>query len=105
MRNRVKLLLAGAALAFAGAVPAIARAGGDSETQISGSDIGRASTAAIDHLGSGRVTDTEVGDEESYYEVEVTMEGGGQVDVQLDERFHVVGTGEDLSETEQSDGD
>lgn len=40
---------------------------------------------------SGRVTDTEVGDEESYYEIEVTLDDGRQVDVQLDEWFDVVG--------------
>ena len=37
-------------------------------------------------------------DEESYYEVEVTLEGGEQVDVQLNESFQVVGTDEDRSE-------
>ncbi len=54
--------------------------------------------AAIDHLGGGRVTGTEVRDEESYYEVEVTLKSGEQVDVQLDEGFNVVGTEGDRSE-------
>ena len=36
------------------------------------------------------VTETEVGDEESYYEVEVTLDDGTQVDVQLDRSFKVV---------------
>ena len=36
------------------------------------------------------MTGTEVGDEESYYEVEVTMDDGSRVDVQLDESFAVV---------------
>ena len=31
------------------------------------------------------MTGTEVGDEESYYEIEVTLDDGRQVDVQLDE--------------------
>jgi hypothetical protein len=35
---------------------------------------------------------TEVGDEESYYEVEVTLDDGTQVDVQLDADFQVVGS-------------
>ena len=35
---------------------------------------------------------TEVGDEESYYQVEVTLNDGSQVDVQLDENFKVVGS-------------
>ena len=54
-------------------------------------DLDRASAAALEHTGEGRVTETEVGDEESYYEVEVTLDDGTQVDVQLDEDFHVVG--------------
>ncbi len=33
------------------------------------------------------VTGTEVGDEESYYEVEVTKADGSQVDVQLNDNF------------------
>ena len=48
---------------------------------------------------AGRSLSTEVGDEESLYEVEVTLDGGGQVDVQLDEAFTVVGSeGDDESE-------
>jgi uncharacterized membrane protein YkoI len=53
--------------------------------------LDRASAAALAHTGGGRVTETEVGDEESYYEVEVTLDNGDQVDVQLDEDFKVVG--------------
>jgi hypothetical protein len=41
------------------------------------------------------VTETEVGDEESYYEVEVTLDDGSQVDVQLDENVNVVGSSAD----------
>lgn len=36
------------------------------------------------------MTGTEVGDEESYYEVEVTLADGSQVDVQLDRAFRFV---------------
>jgi hypothetical protein len=101
--KRTKLLLIGAAVA-AVAVPAIAQAGSPAsdddatEIAIAGNDLDRASAAAIDHVGGGRVTGTEVRDEESYYEVEVTLESGEQVDVQLDESFNVVGTEEDRSE-------
>jgi hypothetical protein len=44
------------------------------------------------------VTETEVGDEESYYEVEVTRDDGSQVDVQLDRDFDVVGQAADHEE-------
>lgn len=63
----------------------------DSDTPIASADLDRASEAALAHTGEGRVTATEVGDEDSYYEVEVTLDDGSQVDVQLDERFAVVG--------------
>ena len=42
------------------------------------------------HTGGGRVTDTEQGDEDAYYEVEVTIENGDQVDVHLVKQFRVV---------------
>ena len=37
------------------------------------------------------MTETEVGDEESLYEVEVTLDDGSEVDVQLDDNLDVVG--------------
>ncbi len=86
------------AVAAAAAVALIATAGvaiaggDDTDTPITGPALERASEAAIQHLGGGNVTDTEVGDEESLYEVEVTMDDGRQIDVQLDEAFVVVGT-------------
>ena len=58
---------------------------------IGGTALDQASAAALQHTGGGQVTDTEVGDEESYYEVEVSRDDGTQVDVQLDRSFNVVG--------------
>jgi uncharacterized membrane protein YkoI len=70
----------------------LAAGGGDAEAPITGDALIKASAAALAHTGEGRVTDTEVGDEDSYYEVEVTLDDGGQVDVQLDKSFDVVST-------------
>jgi hypothetical protein len=83
-----------AALAVGGVAIAGAAGGGDDggERPISGSALDRASAAALDHTGGGRVTETETGDEESRYEVEVTRGDGSQVDVQLDRDFRVVGS-------------
>jgi hypothetical protein len=84
------------ALAGLGGGIAVATGGGDdSEGPITGDALARASEAALAHTGGGRVTETEVGDEESYYEVEVTLPDGRQVDVQLDEEFNVVGSSDD----------
>ncbi len=60
-------------------------------TPITGEALAKASQAALAFTGGGNVTGTEVGDEESLYEVEVTKADGSQVDVQLDQNFVVVG--------------
>src|SRR4029078_6238867 len=52
----------------------------------------RAPAVALAETGGGRVTGSEIHDEESYYEVEVTRDDGSQVDVQLDENFAIVGS-------------
>jgi uncharacterized membrane protein YkoI len=73
-------------------------AGGDddaTDTPISGSALEEAKAAALAHTGQGKVSETEVGDEESYYEVEVTLDNGNHVDVQLDKSFNVVGSESD----------
>jgi uncharacterized membrane protein YkoI len=98
MQRRTRIAAATAVgvlvLGGAGAGVAVAASGGDddgTETPISGDDLDRASAAALEHTGGGKVTETEVGDEESLYEVEVTLDDGSQVDVQLDSNFKVVG--------------
>ena len=63
----------------------------------------KASAAALAETGGGEVTDTEVGDEESYYEVEVTLDDGTQIDVQLDEEFNVVSSEADDDTVEDED--
>ena len=82
-----------AALALTGAGAAIGSSDDDSSDKaISGSALKKAEAAALAETGEGEVTGTEVGDEESYYEVEVTLDDGSHVDVQLDRDFRVVGT-------------
>jgi hypothetical protein len=107
MTKRTKILISGgAALAIAagGAGVALGTGGDDdaSEKAISGSALESASVAALEHTGGGQVTDTEVGDEESYYEVEVTLPDGGQTDVQLDKSFNVVGDEADDGEEDEA---
>ena len=102
MQRKTILLVGGGALVAAAAVGtgvAVAAGGDDNEAPITGADLDRASAAALEHTGGGRVTETEVGDEESYFEVEVTLDDGSQVDVQLDESFQVVSSSAD-EETE-----
>ncbi len=67
-------------------------------------DIDRASRVALDAVGTGKVTETEVNDEEAYYEIEITKSDGSQVDVAVDENFKVVGQEVD-GENEDDDQD
>jgi uncharacterized membrane protein YkoI len=105
MRRRTTII-AGAAVAaaVAGTAGVAAAAGSDEDategpdTGITGDALQRAEDAALAETGGGRVTGTEVGDEESYYEVEVTLDDGRQVDVQLDESFAVVGSDADVED-------
>ena len=82
----------GAAVLGTGAGMAYAGAREEPQTPITGDALTRASAAALAEVGGGRVSETEVGDEDSRYEVEVTKADGSQVDVQLDESFKVVTT-------------
>ena len=82
-----------AALAAGGAAIAGATGGGDDDATdkaISGQALDRAKAAALGHTGGGKVTETEAGDEEGAYEVEVTRADGSQVDVHLDKSFKVI---------------
>jgi len=96
-RNKKIIAAVAAVAALGGGGAAVAGATGvigdddRSEQAIRGAALERASAAALEHTGGGEVTGTEVGDEESLYEVEVTLPDGSQTDVQLDDRFNVVG--------------
>jgi uncharacterized membrane protein YkoI len=96
--KRIAAVIAGTTVVTAGAVGAAAAMAGDdeaSERPIPATDRKQAEEAALTETRGGQVTDTEVGDEESLYEVEVTRDDGTQVDVQLDNDFNVVGTEEE----------
>ncbi len=62
---------------------------GDSQP-ITGSALDKASAAALRETGGGRVTASELDDEEGYYEIEVTRPDGSQVDVHLDRAYNVL---------------
>ena len=111
MTKRNKIIgVSAAALALAAGGTGVAMAGGGSEdaaegpdVAITGSALDQASAAALKATGDGDVTETEVGDEESSYEVEVTKDDGSQTDVQLDKGFNVVGQSADHEEAGDQD--
>jgi len=96
------------------AIPAVAAAaligvggvawGSAGDGELTGDDLDRASRVALEAVGEGEVTETEVGDEEGAYEIEVTKADGSQVDVHLDENFEVISLDPD-DETEGDDDD
>jgi uncharacterized membrane protein YkoI len=100
--KRALIVVAGlAALALGGAAIATATGVGDddgSDKAITGTALDRASAAALKHTGGGKVTETEAGDEEGAYEVEVTRSDGSQVDVHLDKNFKVLNADSDNGE-------
>ena len=97
------LLLVGAGVAYA------TGSGDDSSVQAGGANMEKAKTVALEKV-NGRVTGTEVGDEEGYYEVEITRDDGSQVDVHLDKNFNVLDTpadheGHENENASDDDGD
>src|SRR5919109_155 len=96
-RLNPRALLIAAALAMvlllgAGVAYANGSSGDSGEQQATGPGIEKAKRIALDHTNGGRVTGTEIGDEEGYYEIEVTRDDGSQVDVHLDRDFNVLST-------------
>ena len=107
-RKRIAMVIAGAAVVTVGTVGAAGALSGDDDAHdrpIPAADLEQAEKAALEETGGGKVTETEVDDEESKYEVEVTLQDGTQVDVQLDEDFQVVGTESDGTDDESGSDD
>ena len=109
--KRKKTIIAVAAVATLGlggaAVAGATGGGGDDDATdkpIQGAALDRAKQVALDHIGDGKVTGTEVGDEEGAYEVEVTRADGSQVDVHLDKGFHVINSAADGAKGEDDGG-
>jgi hypothetical protein len=90
---RRRLIVIGAVVLVLGGVSAgigIAASGGD-EQPLTGSTLEQAKAAALAHTGGGTVTETETGDDGAAYSVEVKLDDGTQVEVNLDSDFQVIG--------------
>jgi uncharacterized membrane protein YkoI len=87
----------GAGIAIAGGV-------GDDDKPLTGATLDRATAAALEHTGGGTVVETEAGDDGAAYGVEVRLDDGKVVEVELDESFQVIGQStDDDSPGEQED--
>jgi uncharacterized membrane protein YkoI len=110
MDRRMKIVIGTAAatviagVAASGVAGAAEDPGADtgSDVAITGTDLEKASAAALEATGGGKVVDSEVEDEENGYEVEVNLDDGRQIEVQLDGDFKVVSKDEN---EEGDDGD
>jgi uncharacterized membrane protein YkoI len=107
MHGRIAKLGVGAALvaALAGGGAAWATAGGgDNDKPLVGSALDKATAAALAQVGGGTVTETEVGDDGAAYGVEVRLDDGSQVEVNLDANFNVIGQAADDDGPNDQDG-
>jgi uncharacterized membrane protein YkoI len=96
MGRKAKLAagVAAAAVIVVGGAGVVRAATGD-DVPLEGQDFDRATASALRHVGGGTVVETEVGDEGAAYEVEVRLDDGSQVAVELDESFAVIGSDAD----------
>jgi hypothetical protein len=103
MRRKLAVI---AVVVLAGAVSAgfaIAAAGGD-EQPLTGSALQKATDAALAHTGGGTVVETETGDDSAAYSVEIRLEDGRQVEVNLNADFQVIGSEADDDSGPDDDG-
>jgi hypothetical protein len=108
--DKRKRLLAGAATALVvlGVGTGIGVASSrDDDRPLEGNARQRAVDAALEHVGEGTVTETEIGDDGAAYGVEIRLEDGREIEVELDENFDVIGTerDDDRGEVEGADDD
>ena len=109
-RNRIVVTLLAtlaivAGVLFVSGAGIVDAMGGDDDTPITGAALEEATAAALAHTGGGTVTETEMDDDDGYYEVEVALDDGSQVAVHLDESFNVLGQEADDDGADDQDDD
>lgn len=105
MERRTKLVAGGAvAVAVIAGTAGMALATGDDDKPLTGPTLDKAVSAALEETGGGTVTETEVGDDGAAYGVEIQLDDGSQVEVNLDRDFNVVGQETDDDGPGDTDG-
>jgi uncharacterized membrane protein YkoI len=104
-RNRILALVVAIVAIGAGAGIAIANgAADDIDAPLTGTDLDRATQAALEHTGGGTVIESEVGDDGAAYGVEIRKDDGSVVEVNLDADFKVIGSEPDDDGANDQDG-
>lgn len=98
-----KKLIAGAAVALLIGAAGLGFAAADDDEPLKGTTYDRATAAAVEHVGEGTVVETEAGDGGAAYGVEIELDDGSRVEVELDENFEVIGTEADDNDDEGED--
>ena len=76
--------------------------GGDSSGRATETNLDKAKSVALQQV-EGRLTGSEIGDEEGAYQIEITRSYGSQVDGNLDKNFNVLGTPTDNEDRDGQD--
>lgn len=110
MRRKTKWIVGGmlaGALIIGGIGTGVAQQAGDDDQPLTGESYDRATAAALEHTKGGKVTETELGDDGAAYGVEVLLDSGRQVEVNLDRDYKVTGqeADDDSGETDEPDDD
>jgi hypothetical protein len=105
MKWKKILIIAVAALAVIGiGTAAVMAVSGEDDRPLQGNALERATAAALEHVGGGRVIETEVGDDGAAYGVEILRPDGSVVEVSLDRSFRVIGSEGDDDSAGESEG-
>jgi uncharacterized membrane protein YkoI len=105
MQRRTRwIAAAGLTVAMAGGIVAAAAADGDTDQELTGATRDRAVAAALAATGGGTVLETEAGDDGAAYGVEIRLDDGRQVEVNLDESFKPIGQEADEDKPGEPEG-
>lgn len=101
-----KLLVIGILVLVIGALSAgfAIASGSGGEKPLTGSTLEKARAAALEHAGGGTVVETETGDDGAAYGIEIRLDDGSQVEVNLDKSFNVIGQEADDDGSNDQDG-
>lgn len=103
-RNRLVALAVAIVAIAAGTGIVIASGTSDEDAPLVGTDLERATQAALAHTGGGTVIESEAGDDGAAYGIEIQLEDGSVVEVNLDADFNVIGSEADDDGASEDEG-